>query len=79
MLFDFVFDDDAQAFLFLDEDRVVVFGDQPYSLSKPVAAFGNGFDVPLFLPIVAQRPARRRDVLCQVVFFDIDIRPDNLD
>ena len=79
LFLDLIFDDDSQAIALFNEYAVAVFSDQTNRGSKAIAALGNRFDVPLLLPIVAQRPARGGHVLRQIVFFDESIRPDNLD
>ena len=79
LFLDFVFDNDTETFLFLDDHRITLFSDNAHRRSKAIATLGNSFDVSLLLPIVAQSPARRGHVLRQIVLFDKDIGPDNLD
>ena len=79
LFLDLVFDNDTESLLFFDENRVSVFSDDLHRRSKPIAAFGNSFDVSLLLPIVAQSSACRGNVLRQIVLFNKHIGPDNLE
>ena len=79
LFLDLVFDNDMETFLFLDDHRVTLFSDDPHRRSEAIAALGNSFDISLRLAIVAQGPARRGNVLRQIILFDKNIGPDNID
>src|ERR1700730_17679097 len=79
LLLDFVFDDDAQGVSLFEEYGIALFGHYTHRRHKAIAALGNSFDVPLLMPVIAESATSGGDVLRQVVLFNIDIGPDNLD